>query len=143
MMQAQMLPPPDLVSAPPHYCQDPTGIECIELTSHLSFCLGNAVKYVWRAGEKGSAEQDYRKSAWYLRREASRMRGMGWLARRRHRAACWRASRCPACVAYLDHPLRNHMVCCVLARIALLAPAELDCSAAFLETHADWLHIYP
>lgn len=142
-MNAVMLPPPDLVSRPPHYCKDPTGIECIELTSHLSFCLGNAVKYVWRAGEKGSAEQDYRKSAWYLRREASRMRGMGWLARRRHRAACWRASRCPACVAYLDHPLRNHMVCCVLARIALLAPAELDRSAAFLETHADWLHIYP
>jgi hypothetical protein len=39
----------------------------------MSFCLGNAVKYIWRAGLKGDAAEDLRKAAWYLQREISRL----------------------------------------------------------------------
>jgi hypothetical protein len=35
----------------------------------MNFCMGNAVKYIWRAGLKGSKEEDLRKAIWYLERE--------------------------------------------------------------------------
>lgn len=38
----------------------------------MSFCLGNVVKYLWRADEKGSDLQDLKKAAWYLAREIAR-----------------------------------------------------------------------
>jgi hypothetical protein len=59
--------------SPPHYAraaEHPSGVECIEMTRHMPFCLGNAVKYLYRAGHKGSAAEDYRKAAWYLRKQA-------------------------------------------------------------------------
>ncbi|MBV9923163.1 MAG: DUF3310 domain-containing protein [Pseudonocardia sp.] len=55
----------DLVNHPPHY-RHPSGIECIEITRHCSFDLGNAIKYIWRADAKNGA-QDLRKAQWYLR----------------------------------------------------------------------------
>lgn len=39
-------------TSPDHYKQHPSGIECIEITRHMGFCLGNVVKYIWRAGIK-------------------------------------------------------------------------------------------
>lgn len=54
-----------------HYKQHPSGIECIEVTEHMSFCLGNAVKYIWRADHKGGIE-DLRKAVWYLKREIAK-----------------------------------------------------------------------
>lgn len=56
----------DMVNHPPHYNR--YSIECIEITEHLSFCLGNAVKYIYRAGEKGDAVEDFKKAVWYLNR---------------------------------------------------------------------------
>lgn len=56
----------DMVNHPPHYKK--YSIECIEITEHLSFCLGNAVKYIYRAGEKGDAIEDIKKALWYLNR---------------------------------------------------------------------------
>lgn len=47
------------------------GIECIQVTEHLGFCLGNAIKYIWRADLKGGVE-DLRKAAWYVHREIER-----------------------------------------------------------------------
>lgn len=44
------------------------GVECIELTEMFSFTVGNAVKYLWRAGRKGDLLQDLKKARWYLRR---------------------------------------------------------------------------
>jgi hypothetical protein len=41
----------------------------------MNFCLGNAVKYIWRAGEKGDAVEDLRKARWYLDREIARLQG--------------------------------------------------------------------
>ena len=56
---------------PSHYKDHPSGIECIEITEHLDFCLGNAWKYLWRAGTKEGVpvEQDLEKALWYLKRE--------------------------------------------------------------------------
>lgn len=62
----------DLVDHPPHYTNHPSGVECIEVTEHMNFCLGNAVKYLWRAGEKGNYVQDLQKAIWYINREIER-----------------------------------------------------------------------
>lgn len=62
----------DPVNHPPHYTAHPSGIECIEITEHMNFCLGNAVKYIWRADEKGNAIEDLKKAAFYINREIER-----------------------------------------------------------------------
>lgn len=62
----------DPVNAPQYYQSHPSGIECIQITEHMSFCLGNAVKYIWRADEKGNDLEDLRKARWYLDREIAK-----------------------------------------------------------------------
>ena len=62
----------DLVNHPPHYTAHPSGVECITITEHMGFNLGNAVKYIWRADLKGDAIEDLRKAQWYLAREILR-----------------------------------------------------------------------
>lgn len=57
---------------PKHYRTHPSGIECIQITEHMSFCLGNAVKYIWRAGHKGTAIEDLKKARWYIDREIAK-----------------------------------------------------------------------
>lgn len=57
---------------PAHYTAHPSGVECIQVTEHMSFCLGNAVKYIWRADLKHDAIEDLRKAQWYLAREIER-----------------------------------------------------------------------
>ena len=61
----------DMVAHPPHYTKHPSGVECIQIAEHMSFCLGNVIKYIWRADEKGGLE-DLKKARWYLEREISR-----------------------------------------------------------------------
>lgn len=58
----------DPVNHPTHYTTHPSGIECIQITEHMSFTLGNAVKYIWRADLKNGLE-DLKKAAWYIQRE--------------------------------------------------------------------------
>ena len=58
---------------PPHYQDHPSGVECIQITEHMNFCLGNAIKYIWRAGLKNNAIEDLRKARWYIDREIARM----------------------------------------------------------------------
>lgn len=57
---------------PSHYKS--RSVECIDIAERLSFCAGNALKYIWRAGEKQGvpASEDWAKAAWYLRRCATR-----------------------------------------------------------------------
>lgn len=62
----------DSVNHPPHYNKHASGIECIDVVEHLSFCLGNAIKYLWRAGEKGNRIEDLKKARWYFERELQR-----------------------------------------------------------------------
>lgn len=59
----------DIVNHPPHYKGN--GIECIDVIEAfgLGFNLGNAVKYILRAGKKGDRIEDIRKAMWYLERE--------------------------------------------------------------------------
>lgn len=49
-------PKHDSVDHPVHYGSHPSGIECIEVTRHMSFNRGNAVKYIWRADLKNGIE---------------------------------------------------------------------------------------
>ena len=66
----------DAVNHPKHY-QDPSGIECIEIVRHRNFDIGNAIKYLWRAGLKQDADktpiekqiEDLRKAIWYIEDE--------------------------------------------------------------------------
>jgi hypothetical protein len=58
---------------PPHYRKHPSGIECIEVTEHMMFNPGNAVKYIWRYLDKGDPVENLRKAQWYLEREILRL----------------------------------------------------------------------
>jgi hypothetical protein len=62
----------DKVNHPRHYKSHPSGIECIQVTEHLNFCLGNAIKYIWRADDKENDIEDLRKAVWYVNREIER-----------------------------------------------------------------------
>jgi hypothetical protein len=59
----------DPVNNPAHYTDG--GIETIDFieAKGLGFNLGNAVKYISRAGKKGNRLQDLQKAQWYLARE--------------------------------------------------------------------------
>ena len=62
------------VNHPQHYNTHPSGIECIDIVRHMNFNLGNAIKYIWRAGLKSNnAIEDLRKAIWYLEDEIKRM----------------------------------------------------------------------
>ena len=65
----------DSVNNPRHYTSHPSGVECIEITEHMCFNLGNAVKYIWRASLKGKEIEDLRKARWYIDREIARLVG--------------------------------------------------------------------
>lgn len=62
----------DPVNHPPHYTAHPSGVECIQITEHMNFCLGNAVKYIWRADLKSNAVEDLEKAKFYIDREIQR-----------------------------------------------------------------------
>lgn len=53
---------------PSHYKSHPSKIECIEVTRHMSFNIGNAIKYLWRCDLKNGLE-DLKKAAWYINDE--------------------------------------------------------------------------
>ena len=60
----------DNVNHPKHYAGVTATVECIDITRYLPFALGNAVKYIWRAGKKGGSDQeieDVEKAQWYLK----------------------------------------------------------------------------
>jgi hypothetical protein len=59
----------DPVNHPRHYTAHPSGVECIQITEHMGFNLGNAVKYIWRADLKADAIEDLKKARWYIDRE--------------------------------------------------------------------------
>jgi hypothetical protein len=60
----------DPVNHPKHYTAHPSGVECIQITEHFDFLIGNVIKYAWRAGlkEGSSREQDLAKCVWYAQR---------------------------------------------------------------------------
>ena len=62
------------VGKPAHYNSHPSGIECIDIARHYCFSIGNAIKYLWRAGlkkEQGKSDkqkeiEDLQKAIWYI-----------------------------------------------------------------------------
>lgn len=75
----------DPVNHPRHYTSHPSGVECITVAEHMNFNVGNAIKYLWRAGLKtGEVHpasvknkqqlQDLQKAAWYINREIERIK---------------------------------------------------------------------
>lgn len=60
------------INHPHHYVTHPSGVECIEITRHMNFNLGNAIKYIWRCKYKNGVE-DLRKAIWYLEDEIKRL----------------------------------------------------------------------
>lgn len=64
----------DSVSNPKHYTSHPSGIECIQITEHMGFNLGNALKYIWRCDLKHDAIEDLEKAKWYIDRELEKRR---------------------------------------------------------------------
>jgi len=65
----------ETVNHPRHYNEHPSGVECIVVVEHFSFNVGNAIKYLWRAGLKGGTDpiEDLKKAAWYVNREIERL----------------------------------------------------------------------
>ncbi|MER6086557.1 DUF3310 domain-containing protein [Streptomyces bluensis] len=65
----------DSVNHPGHYTWLPNGLEVIDLTEHMNFNRGNAVKYLARAGRKSKQTEleDLKKARWYIQREISRL----------------------------------------------------------------------
>lgn len=75
MVKADGTPVFDPITKPAHYNSHPSGIECIEITEHHNFNIGNAIKYLWRAGLKDGEDdiKDLRKAVWYITREIERL----------------------------------------------------------------------
>ena len=69
----------DNVNHPSHYENGPACphcggvIECIVVTEKYNFTIGNAAKYLWRAGKKEDQIEDLRKAIWYVQREIERL----------------------------------------------------------------------
>lgn len=64
----------DPVNHPSHYTSHPSGVEAITVCEHYGFNIGNAIKYLWRAGLKSADPiEDLRKAAWYVHREIDRL----------------------------------------------------------------------
>ena len=67
----------DNINHPSHYTSHPSGIECIDIAEHHDFCIGNAIKYLWRAGlksedgisKKEKQIEDLKKAIWYIKQE--------------------------------------------------------------------------
>lgn len=70
------------VNHPKHYNSHPAGIECIDVIEHMTFNVGSAVKYLWRAGLKTTdAVEDLKKAEWYIKREIQKLQGRHLISR--------------------------------------------------------------
>ena len=68
----------DPVNKPEHYNSHPSGVECAEITEHMTCMIGCAIKYLWRHGQKAGADadEDLRKAIWCIERERLRLSKM-------------------------------------------------------------------
>lgn len=60
------------VNHPKHYNSHPSGVECIDVVEHMTFNVGNAIKYLWRFEHKENPIEDLEKARWYIDREIKR-----------------------------------------------------------------------
>src|SRR5260370_262182 len=96
----------DTINRPHHYTHMP-GPECIEIAEHLSFCAGNAVKYIYRAGVKDPAKhvEDLKKAAWYVNREIARVEAL-----RASRVSRSMSDECDVSIVPVTPTLRSRQV---------------------------------
>lgn len=74
----------DNVNHPSYYTQHPSGVECITITRHYCFSIGNAIKYLWRAGLKVDCNsspvekeiEDLEKAIWYINDRVKQLKGI-------------------------------------------------------------------
>jgi hypothetical protein len=64
----------DIIEHPAHYNSHPSGVECIDIVQHFEFNIGNAIKYLWRAGLKDGSDYktDLEKARQYIDFELER-----------------------------------------------------------------------
>lgn len=60
------------IDHPTHYGSRDIGYECIDITQHQTFCVGNVIKYLWRDQYKGKPLEDLEKARWYAYRASTR-----------------------------------------------------------------------
>jgi hypothetical protein len=63
----------DEIAHPDHYCSHPSGVETIEIAKHESFCIGSAMKYLFRYKHKGTPIKDLRKAIKHIEFEIKRL----------------------------------------------------------------------
>ena len=63
----------DKINHPKHYTSHPSGVEAITICEHMNFNVGNAMKYLFRAGLKDATLDDLKKARWYVTREIGRL----------------------------------------------------------------------
>lgn len=63
------------INNPTHYGGKDNPDECIKVIEawDLDFCLGNAIKYISRAGKKDSELDDLKKAVWYINRKIEKI----------------------------------------------------------------------
>lgn len=73
-----IMPKEENINHPSHYGGD-TVYEVIKVIEAwgLGFRLGNAVKYIARAGKKGATLDDLKKAVWYINREIEKYEDKG------------------------------------------------------------------
>jgi hypothetical protein len=71
------------VNHPNHYNQI-KGVECIDVAEQMTFNLGNALKYIWRCGDKGKKIEDLEKAIWYIKREIGRTQENERMEKKKH-----------------------------------------------------------
>lgn len=71
--------PKEAVDHPAHYGGADNPYEVIKVIEAwgLNFHLGNTVKYIGRAGQKGALIEDLKKAAWYLNRHIANLESKG------------------------------------------------------------------
>lgn len=106
----------DIINKAKHYNLHPSGIECIELAERLSFCAGNAFKYVFRRGDKDDIAQDLDKALYYLNRERGQM----------EKLIRWRSSQDVDAMIVNDH--FTHTDLANIAKLLELEPNKYACA---------------
>lgn len=71
------------VNHPDYYNSHPSGVECIDIARHYCFSIGNAIKYLWRAGlkkemgleDKEKEIEDLKKAIFYIKDKIKQLGG--------------------------------------------------------------------
>jgi len=67
--------PVDIINQPPHYTH--AAVEAIDLIESLGYgegyCIGSAIKYLYRAKHKDDEAENLRKAAWHISRRLEQL----------------------------------------------------------------------